>query len=314
MKMKKAVVALAVVATLSDFGGIMPTGIGIPFVGMTANAYDEAEMIQSDGFGSVPAGMPINRGKLMARRAAIVDAQRNLLESIKGISVDSETTMENYIVTSDLVKTKINGVVTGARIVSEEFKDGTYHVVMAAPLYGIGSVGDVAIRAVVGNNEPQPMPLPSSSYVAPVENTTVPSVTTTTTTTTTVTPGQKNMSYGQGYTGLIIDAKGLPLERTFCPGIFDTNGRAIYGVHNVDPDYAVAHGVAAYAQGAEAWNRAENGMSRAGARPLIIKAVGLRERTKHQCDVVVTPEDGDRILAENQRSGFGTQYAVVLEY
>lgn len=122
------------------------------------------------------------------------------------------------------------------------------------------------------------------------------------------------MSYRQGYTGLIIDAKGLPLERTFCPGIFDTNGRAIYGVHNVDPDYAVAHGVAAYAQGAEAWNRAENGMSRAGARPLIIKAVGLRERTKHQCDVVVTPEDGDRILAENQRSGFGTQYAVVLEY
>ena len=59
-----------------------------------------------------------------------------------------------------MVKTKINGVVTGARIVSEEFKDGTYHVVMAAPLYGIGSVGDVAIRAVVGNNEPQPMPLP----------------------------------------------------------------------------------------------------------------------------------------------------------
>lgn len=313
MKMKKSVAALALVAALGGFGGILPAEVSLPFAGVTASAYEESETIKADGFGSMPAGMPANRGKLMARRAAIVDAQRNLLESIKGISVDSETTMENYIVTSDLVKTKINGVVTGARVISEEFKDGTYHVVMAAPLYGIGSVGDVAIRAVMGDSQPQPMPLPSPSYTAPVENTALPSVTTTTTTTTTVTPGQSTQAVS-GYTGLVIDAKGLPLERTFCPGIFDTNGRAIYGVHNVDPDYAVKHGVAAYAQGAEAWNRAESGLSRAGARPLIIKAVGLRERTKHQCDIVVSPEDGDRILAENQRSGFGAQYAVVLEY
>lgn len=308
MKMKKSVAALALVAALGGFGGVMPSEMGMPFSGVMASAYDEGEVIKADGFGSMPAGMPVNRGKLMARRAAIVDAQRNLLESIKGISVDSETTMENYIVTSDLVRTKINGVVTGARVISEEFKDGTYHVVMAAPLYGIGSVGDVAIRAVVGDIQPQPLPAPSPSYVE------MPSVTTTTTTTTTVTPGQVAQGVVPGYTGLVIDARGLPLERTFCPGIFDTNGRAIYGVHNVDPDYAVKNGVAAYAQGEEAWNKAESGLSRAGSKPLVIKAVGLRERTKHQCDIVVSPEDGDRILAENQKTGFGDQYKVVLEY
>lgn len=306
MKMKKTAAALALVMALGGVGGVMPSALGMPFAGVVASAYEESEMIQVDGFGSVPSGMPLARGKLMARRAAIVDAQRNLLESIKGISVDSETTMENYIVTSDVVRTKVNGIVTGVRPISEEFKDGVYHVVIAAPLYGVGSVADAAIHAKVGDSQPVPMAAPSASYVPTV----------TTTTTTTVTPGAAPTvaPVTQGYTGLIIDAKGLPLERTFCPGIFDTNGRAIYGVYNVDPDYAVKHGVAGYAQGPEGWNRAEGGLSRAGARPLIIKAAGLRERTKHQCDIVVTPEDGDRILAENQRSGFGANYAVVLEY
>lgn len=306
MKMKKTAAALALVMALGGVGGVMPSALEMPFVGVVASAYDESEMIQADGFGSVPTGMPLARGKLMARRAAIVDAQRNLLESIKGISVDSETTMENYIVTSDVVRTKVNGIVTGVRPISEEFKDGVYHVVVEAPLYGVGSVADAAIHAKVGDSQPVPMAAPSASYVPTV----------TTTTTTTVTPGAATTvaPVTQGYTGLIIDAKGLPLERTFCPGIFDTNGRAIYGVYNVDPDYAVKHGVAGYAQGPEGWSRAEGGLSRAGARPLIIKAAGLRERTKHQCDIVVTPEDGDRILAENQRSGFGANYAVVLEY
>ena len=314
MKLKKSVTVLALLAAVGGMGGMLPTEMRLPFAGVTAGAYEESEMIKVDGFGSVPAGMPANRAKLMARRAAVVDAQRNLLESIKGISVDSETTMENYIVTSDLVKTKIEGIVTGARVISEDFENGTYHVVMVAPMYGVGSVGEVAIRAVVGDSAAEPMALPSSSYTPPAENTATPSVTTTTTTTTTtVAPGQV-VSTQQGYTGLVIDAKGLPLERTFCPGIFDTNGRAIYGVHNVDPAYAMNHGVAGYAEGAEAWQRAESGQSRAGARPLIIKAVGLRERTKHQCDIVVSPEDGDRILAENQRSGFGAKYAVVLEF
>lgn len=302
MKMKKTAAALALVMALGGAGGVMPGALEMPFAGVVANAYEESEMIQADGFGSVPAGMPLARGKLMARRAAMVDAQRNLLESIKGISVDSETTMENYIVTSDVVRTKVNGIVTGVRPVSEEFKDGVYHVVVEAPLYGVGSVADVAIRAKVGDSQPVPMAAPSASYV--------PVTTTTTTTTTTGVAAPVT----QGYTGLIIDAKGLPLERTFCPGIFDTNGRAIYGVYNVDPDYAVKHGVAGYAQGPEGWSRAEGGLSRAGARPLVIKAVSLRERTKHQCDIVVSPEDGDRILAENQRSGFGANYAVVLEY
>ena len=98
---------------------------------------------------------------MLARRAAVVDAQRNLLESVKGVAVDSETTVENFMLKSDIIHTKVNGIITGARVVSEEMQpDGVYKVTMAVPVYGVGSVSDVAINAVVGESAPVPVPVP----------------------------------------------------------------------------------------------------------------------------------------------------------
>ncbi len=118
---------------------------------------------------------------------------------------------------------------------------------------------------------------------------------------------------GAGYTGVVIDAKGTVLSRTFCPVIYDTNGRAIYGVKNVSADYAIKNGVVEYAEGADRWQQVGLGNSRAGSNPLVIKAVGIRERNVYKVDVVITPEDADKILIENQRSGFLSRYAVVFE-
>lgn len=293
MELKKTAVALALVVVLGGVGGVVSAGsAGTPVMETSTSTSDEVEMVTADGFGTLPVGRPAAQAKLMARRAAVVDGQRNLLETIYHLSVDSNTTVENSVLTSDVIQTKMSGILSGARVVSEEFDSGIYHVVMAVPKYGAGSVADMVYRDVVKSNSAEPMEMPSADYEEDISD----------------------VTSSTGYTGLIINAKGLPLERTFCPGIFDTNGRAIYGVRNVDPDYAVAHGVAAYAEGEEAWEKAEIGNGRAGTNPLIIQAVGLRERTKHQCDVVVSVEDGDRILAENQKSGFGARYAVVLEY
>lgn len=293
MELKKTAVALALAVVLGGVGGVVSAGsAGTPVMETSTSTSDEVEMVTADGFGTLPVGRPAAQAKLMARRAAVVDGQRNLLETIYHLSVDSNTTVENSVLTSDVIQTKMSGILSGARVVSEEFDSGIYHVVMAVPKYGAGSVADMVYRDVVKSNSAEPMEMPSADYEDDISD----------------------VTSSTGYTGLIINAKGLPLERTFCPGIFDTNGRAIYGVRNVDPDYAVAHGVAAYAEGEEAWTDAEIGNGRAGTNPLIIQAVGLRERTKHQCDVVVSVEDGDRILAENQKSGFGARYAVVLEY
>lgn len=256
---------------------------------------DSAGKMTAVGYGAFPAGMPVGRAKLMARRAAIVDAQRNLVEIIKGTAVDAETSVENYIVTSDIVRTKVNGMVTGARIIAENLDaDGSYEVTMEVPMYGVGSIADVAINAVVGDKAPAPVPVPNPAFVQIYNQISV----------------SNNTS---GYTGVVIDAQNSGILRTFCPAIYDTNGRAVYGVSNVDKNFAINNGIVEYAEGSEQWGRVAAGTSRAGTNPLVIKIVGLRERVVNKCDVIISEEDADKLLAENQRSHFLDRYAVVLE-
>lgn len=76
------------------------------------------------------------QARAMATRGAVVVAQRNLLEIIKGVNVTSETTVQDMITTSDFIYTRIDGVVKGAQQVGEAIeKNGLIEVTMRVPLY-----------------------------------------------------------------------------------------------------------------------------------------------------------------------------------
>lgn len=294
----KKIIALGLMVTLGMYAGTFVDNSTYKANVVYAADYQVAnntEYMTADGYGAMPAGMPQSRAKMMARRAAIVDAQRNLVEMIKGAAIDAETTMENFLLTSDIVKTKVSGMITGARVISEEIEsDGSYRVTMEVPMYGVGSVAEVAINAVAGNAPTVPVPMPSAEFKDNYKP-------------------EPAASIGSGYTGLVIDAKDTELVRTFCPAIYDTNGRVIYGVQNVDKDYAISKGIVEYAEGNDRWNQVGIGQSRAGNNPLYVKIVGLRERVVNKCDVIISVEDADKLLLENQRSGFLNNYSVVFE-
>jgi hypothetical protein len=75
--------------------------------------------------------------RVQAERAATVIAQRNLLEIIKGVRVESETTVETFVLKSDRIKATVTGVVRGASPVKvEEDPSGSVRVTIAAPLWG----------------------------------------------------------------------------------------------------------------------------------------------------------------------------------
>ena len=241
------------------------------------------------GVGYPPEEMGM-RGNSIARRAAMVDAQRNLLEITKGVQIDAETTVENLTVSSDVVNSKVQGLLKGAQIFEEgNLDDGGYYVKMRIALYGsTNSLASVAMAEYAKDIQPQEF--------AEVEDTEL---------------SKKEVKQVKkaGYTGVIVDASGLGLEATFSPAILDTNGRVVYGIANVDKDVVINKGMVDYANVVE---DATVG-SRAGNNPLVVKAVEVKggKNSINKVNVVVSVEDADRILLANEKSGMLDNLAVV---
>lgn len=292
--MKKTLIVLTSVALFSFGAGILPVNTYFAPIKASAQyqnpAYTQTETITADGYGVLPQNRSFGQAKLMARRAAVVEAQRNLLETVKDVAIDSETNVEMSMTLNDTIHSEISGVIRGARVIDEEYipEDGIYRVTMSVPMYGVGSLGQVVFDNVIGNNQKVPVPAPSPAY-------------------------NPSTQLNGNYTGLVIRARGAGLVRTFCPAIYDTSGRAIYGVYNVDKKYAIDYGVVGYAKGQQGWDTVRMGTSRAGSNPLVVDIVEVRQRVANKCDVVISVEDADRILAENRHSHFLDNYAVMFE-
>lgn len=292
--MKKTLIVLTSVALFSFGAGILPVNTYFAPIKASAQyqnpAYTQTETITADGYGVLPQNRSFGQAKLMARRAAVVEAQRNLLETVKDVAIDSETNVEMSMTLNDTIHSEISGVIRGARVIDEEYipEDGIYRVTMSVPMYGVGSLGQVVFDNVIGNNQKVPVPAPSPAY-------------------------NPSTQLNGNYTGLVIRARGAGLVRTFCPAIYDTSGRAIYGVYNVDKKYAIDYGVVGYAKGQQGWDTVRMGTSRAGSNPLVVDIVEVRQRVANKCDVVISVEDADRILAENRYSHFLDNYAVMFE-
>jgi len=73
--------------------------------------------VQGTGVGSATAKSD-TQAKLMSLRAARIDAQRKLLAEIEGVQITGLTTVKDAMVESDVVATRIKGMLTGAFEVS----------------------------------------------------------------------------------------------------------------------------------------------------------------------------------------------------
>ena len=223
----------------------------------------------------------------LKRIAAKVDAQRLLAEQIHGVQIDSNTTVENAIVTSDVVKASVSGVVKGAREVScttDEY--GYVHVVMELPLYG----GANSLAAAVIPNVPQQGFLPPSDII-PVD--TKPAAPAVTTNPNQATVGNLYGATGQ-YTGLIVDCSGLGLQTAMAPALYTDGKKVVYGLANFSHEQVINRGYVGYS------NSASSGVQRAGSNPMIVKA----QSVEHFFNPVISKDDAAKILAENQMNGF----------
>lgn len=104
----------------------------------SAGYVDWQEMrVVATGTGAVPANANAAQARFMGTRASTIDARRNLLEVLKGVRIDSNTLMENYIVRSDTIVSQVQGFIQGTQVDQTWITDdGLYHSTISLRLTG----------------------------------------------------------------------------------------------------------------------------------------------------------------------------------
>jgi len=224
-------------------------------VGSTGKVDWTTGVLTAVGIGAPPA-QPANaaQARAMAERAGQVVAYRNLLEAVKGVRVDSTTTVENFIVTSDVIRTEVSGIIQGAMIMDKKYmSDGSVEVTVGMKL--TGALADALL--------PKTLPTPPTGLTG------------------TLPPGTP----GQVYTGLIVDARGLGVKPAMAPKILNEDGKEVYGSAWINRDYAVREGMVGYLKDPV---QAQTN-PRVADKPLVVKA--LKVAGDARVDMVITNAD-----------------------
>lgn len=113
-----------------------------------ANVALKGKIFKHVGFGT---SSPENAGPLKALRAAQIDAYKQLAQQIAGFTLESQTSVENYMLKSDLVQTKVQASLALSEIVDFGWdKSGDAYVKM---ILKVDEVAAMLGEAVVGAGE-----------------------------------------------------------------------------------------------------------------------------------------------------------------
>jgi len=160
------------------------------------------QSIQATGMSVIDPAKPKAQALALAIRGAKVDAQRNLLETVKGVRVVSETRVEDLMTKGDYVYTKIDGVIKGAKMVGEphETKDGRVEVMMEVPIYDAGGIAPPIADKLYGKVKPP------------------------------TTKGQlssEDMVTAQSLSGVVFDLTGVNVDPQMFPALLDSSGNTL---------------------------------------------------------------------------------------
>ncbi len=231
--------------------------------------------VYGEGVASAHIQSPAQR-RLMGFRAAKAVAYRNLLELVGQVQVDAVTTVGEAMLASDSIRTRVSGLVRGARLVpeSQQEKDGVYQVALSLQL----SESFAALLPAARRSSP-PAAGEAPTYVPP-----------------------------QTYSGLIVDARGLPLQPSMAPRLLSAGGNELFSANGVDVAYVRRWGVVGYDRDLERARHSDR-LGGPSARPLIIRAV--EASGQYRADAVISNEDAVRVQMADQHAPFLAQCRVV---
>lgn len=228
----------------------------------------------------------IGQKKVHARKAAILNGYVALLAEAKQIAIEASQTNEDEGFASSSAQSRLSGAVRGAKIIHEEWdpSEEIYTVTMCMPIYGV--TNSVA-AAVMPRQEKQSFQQ-SAAYARERSL---------------AKEGDIKLATEGNYTGVVIDCRGLDIRKAMSPVVVDESNSPIYGYKNLDYDYVVANGMVGYSHDIGSY-------SRAGSKPMFIKAVGVKGFSSPR----ISNADAAKLLAENEMTHFMDNTRVVFVF
>jgi hypothetical protein len=308
----KTQMAFAAVVGMVFAAGVTLYGQVQTVVDTTGNIDWCKRAITVKGIGAPNPDMPEAAQRPAAVRAAQIMALRNALETIKGIQISSETTIENFMVTDEYATTSIDGFIKGFKFEPNPhyMSDGSVEISVTVPLDGPKGLGN----ALYGNGDSivrdkpavTKMPEPAAAKEKPVVTATAePAVKEKPQATAASQPAVP--AKPQVFTGLIIDAKGLEIKPAMAPKVFDEAGNEVYGSLYVSREFAVKYGMSGYSKSVES---AAKSVDRVGKTPAKFKAIKASGANK--CDVVLSTADADIIRSSAKNLKFLQECRVIM--
>ena len=296
--------------------------------------------VYATGIGAPPSNA-VNpaQARAMAERAAQVVAYRNLLEIVKGVRVDSETVVENFMTKSDIIRTKVDGIIKGAMPVKKQYlSDGSVEITLVMRMkgdflnavvpetFGSAALPPPPLRPAPSVQVPAPQ-RPAPAPQAPEKRPEPPRVEPAKPAPPKVVqpqqpqpekpaplppvpvPDQSTTQFKGGKaTGVVIDGRGLGLKPALLPKIIDPQGQEIYVGQVVARTNAVEQGVAGYAKDV---NAAANNF-RVTDNPAVIK--GVRASGAARTDIMLSQSDSSMLRDLGKKGDFLQYCRVIIVY
>jgi hypothetical protein len=238
------------------------------------NGYFEAEGYSAPG-----------QNRFAAMIAAKTDAQRRLLEIIKGAKVTSATTIENGILTSDIMVSKVNGIVRGARMTAREYDRGS---------------GTAMVRLSIGYKDFLVKAMKDTTFKKAFDKHTV------------LTEDKfipkKKVEVLHTYDGLIIDVSDTQMEPAYINRIY-SNGKIVFDPTKIPQQVFIQRGYSSYTTNIGKAKAILDGFG--SNNPLIIKATST---TKLKSDITISINNANDILSNNLKNNFLESAKVVFVF
>ena len=242
----------------------------------------------------------------LAKKTAILEAQKNLIEIIKAVRLDSKISIEDIVKSWDMAKESINKAVdVSSEIKTQVLPNGRAVATLELKIYGkladdiypfspaAGKVQTVKVPSISQGEKIQPSkPSRESFFMRGVEK---PSL-----------KEKKSAGEGTAYTGIVIDARNLGIKPALFPKIFNEEGKLVYDYSKVGYSYAIKEGMVRYEVDLNnaRWDE------RVKPHPLVLRAIGVKG--DDFTDVVIKDSDIKKLLKEDRQGEFFKQGKVVI--